>query len=757
MNEWLSLPPLAWLANYLLHSTVLLGSVWLLDVTGVLRDNRTREFAWRVALAGALVTATLHTFLPGISLSGEPRLPMLSVVGNPQITEQTNAITNTAAQVSEPHVAPMPVKPPVGAAPQSRIPALEIPMALLLLTLWAGGALLLLLRLARTAQLAFRELVDRETVTHGRLHEQLLGLCAKLPQDEGSMCAPRLAIVDDLPGPVTLPNGEICLPRWAVEQLDRQQLDAMLAHELAHVRHRDPLLLLAVTVIEALLFVQPLNRIAHRRLANLAELNADAFAARITGNSRALAEALAQCAKKLQEQPVSHRSLRVGVAMATRRSPVIQRVERLLGGITMQDRKVSRLAPTLGVIALLVTVLLLPAFGAREAEARTGVLIGTSVHEDDAGNMTFEIGRPGYFLHVETDGKIGFTPDDTDVAFVEKGARLEIREKSDGTLHELVVTNEAGELERRYSRDRKSMAFDTEAREWLARVIPEVLRNTAIDAERRVARLHSEGGMPAVLAEMKRIESSHAIGRYAAVIIENHKLEADELQQLLKLLGDIGSDFELRQALTRIIETQTLDAGSQVQLMNAASSIGSDFEAAELVSLVTPKLELTDATLKAWNSLVADIGSDFEQRRALSTVFEHHALPKAWKIAALEAARAGIGSDFELRSLLETAAEHVGNDADLVREYIAAFGEIGSDFEAREAVVVLVNKAELDDAGYSRLLDALDDIGSDFEALQALLAIAESMPREPALLAKYRSIARDLSRHEREQAENAID
>ena len=652
MNDMLALPPFAWLANYLLHSTVLLVGAWLLDNAGFLGNNRSREFVWRLVLLGAIATATLHTFLPAVSLSGEPRVPSIVALEHsadtaPDKPARVSTGSSDVQKVSAITVSPKGAQSSTG---------FDIAVADLVVTLWATGAMFLLLRMLGAMRRAYVELSDRERVTHGELHSRMLRLWASIQKNDAHSHEPRLAIVSDLSGPVTLPNGEICLPRWAIEQFDAAQLDAMLAHELAHVRRRDFAWLLVVTVLEALLFVQPLNRVAHRRLTNLAELNADALAARVTGDARELAKVLAHCAHKLREQPASNHSMRFGVAMATRRSPIVQRVERLLGGKNMQDMKPSHLVHTFGVFTLLAAILLLPAFGAGSREARAGALNSTSIIEKDNGEMSYEVGRPGYFLRVKTSGKVEFTADDKDVAFVEEGASLRIREKTGNTLHELVVTTVDGDLKREYSRNRNSMDFDVEAKTWLARVIPEVLRNTAIDAERRVARLHAEGGMRAVLDEMKRIENGHAIGRYAAVVTANHDLDASAMRELLALLGEIGSDFELRQALANIISNQKLDGQNQVQLLQAARSIGSDFEAAELVNLITPHLELTDETLKAWRTLVSDIGSDFEQRRALSAVFEHSVLPAPWKLASLDVARAGIGSDFELRSLLATAA-----------------------------------------------------------------------------------------------------
>lgn len=743
MIEFQLTPPLAWLATYLAHSTALIGLVWLLERAEVLRQPRLREFAWRLAIVGGLLTASVQTFAPEMSLVEFPEMPAAT---SATTMPAQIAVPDTVADTSDS------MRDARGAWPTS--PTRSQPAAptfrfdLLLTGVWAGGAALLLIRLAVAAFFARRELRDRRPLASGELHERLLVLC----RQDDARPAPRLSASPRLAGPVTLPSGEICVPEWAQHALSRASVDAMLAHELAHVRRRDPLVLFGITLIASLLFLQPLNRLAHRRLGALAEFNADAFAARLCGNPRALAQALAECAERLNRFPTLTDAC--GVAMATRRSPLVQRVERLLGDQIMNDNRVPPLARIAGAGLLGAVVALLPAIGTPVEAAGTSRHVSVREHNGDA-EMRLEIGKPGYFLHVETDGRVRFNDAENDIAELEEGGSILIREKRDGVLHELEIENDNGELEREYARDDKTMSMDDQAHAWLGRVIPEVLRNTAVNAEERIARIHARDGNRGVLNELKMIESDHALAKYAVLFASKYPLNPDEIDELLKRLKTVGSDFELRNALATVITNHSLEADTQARLLEVGATIGSDFESAELAATVIGKLEPTSKNLAAWRKVVADIGSDFEMRRALSPVFERD-LPRAWQLAALEVAADGIGSDFEMRSLLEAAAPRA-TDAELVQRYIKGLRTVGSDFEAREAVVVLARQGQLDADGYSRLLDAVDDIGADFETAQALIAIAPRMPRDDRLLQKYHRLAGELADHERQQAERALD
>ena len=59
----LSLQFTAWLVTYILHSTLLVGAVWVIARLLKFRAMKIQDALWKTALVGGLVTASLHTFL----------------------------------------------------------------------------------------------------------------------------------------------------------------------------------------------------------------------------------------------------------------------------------------------------------------------------------------------------------------------------------------------------------------------------------------------------------------------------------------------------------------------------------------------------------------------------------------------------------------------------------------------------------------------------------------------------------------------
>ncbi|MBL1217466.1 MAG: hypothetical protein D8M59_08220 [Planctomycetes bacterium] len=154
----------------------------------------------------------------------------------------------------------------------------------------------------------------------------------------------HLSSCDRLTVPLALswPTSEICLPDRVLHDMTRPVRRAVLAHELAHLARHDPVWQTITRVLQCLLFFQPLNFVARRRIQTLSEQLADRQAMQWLGSGLDLADGLTEVARWLSSRGRSMwRGPRVSplaAAMVQERSrghsasDLHQRIHRLLCG-----------------------------------------------------------------------------------------------------------------------------------------------------------------------------------------------------------------------------------------------------------------------------------------------------------------------------------------------------------------------------------------------------------------------------------------
>jgi beta-lactamase regulating signal transducer with metallopeptidase domain len=162
-----------------------------------------------------------------------------------------------------------------------------------LLTLcWAGGAAVLALRLL----LGLAWVRRRSRPGAYRLDPAWQAVLDRLAARMGIGRRVVLGLVDDLASPVTAGwwRPVVLVPASLASGMAPQLLEALLAHELAHVRRHDYLVNLFQSAIEILLFYHPAVWWLSHRIRVERELIADDLAASVLGEPRRLALALSE-------------------------------------------------------------------------------------------------------------------------------------------------------------------------------------------------------------------------------------------------------------------------------------------------------------------------------------------------------------------------------------------------------------------------------------------------------------------------------
>lgn len=376
----------AWLLTYVLHSTLLLGSVWLATtVLGRLRGGpqrtlATQEALWKTALLGGLITATLQLGLGWQAPLGNVQLAAANPMSEALEARQPDRTVDTRMAVPSPAHSTRPTTQPVTREKIDTLPATSLPATsslsttpsspatsssatisdgvtkawslrgwtLAIIGLWLLGALAWAGWLAVSYRSFCYRIRNRARLVGGdvrRLFDRL--------EPERAVGKPvELSASSQLQSPLAkgVTRPEICLPVRVLSELSEQQQETLLAHELGHLVRRDPAWLLIARTIESVLFLQPLNRLARRRLQEISELRADDWAVTATGNPLDLARCLTRVADwNLAPVPVP--------SMAAKGSSLTRRVHRLLQAREQEGERPKGLWLAVAGVLLLVALI----------------------------------------------------------------------------------------------------------------------------------------------------------------------------------------------------------------------------------------------------------------------------------------------------------------------------------------------------------------------------------------------------------------
>ena len=355
-SDWALLSGLvsAWGLSYLIHSTLLLGAVWVIFRARRLSPGW-QDTLWKAALIGGLVTATWQTVgLGNDPLGGRIHLEVAGVE-TPAPSPGTSFVHDPAPLVSGEtfqSLPPVALTTPRGYLLQlaNRVrTAAAHGWPQLLLGGWVLGAVLCLARLGVMRVRLGRLIEGRRSVTRGHLP----GVLQKLCRAAGRKHPVRLTTTTRLGGPIALVRSEICIPERVLTDLAPEQQENVLAHELAHVVRFDPAWRWICAVMESVFFFQPLNRVARRSLEESSEFLCDDWAVRRTGQNLTLAKCLVEVAGWVRpgSAPIP------AAAMADNGSPLVRRVERLLNGASRREISQQwRAVPAFALVCAVVVV-----------------------------------------------------------------------------------------------------------------------------------------------------------------------------------------------------------------------------------------------------------------------------------------------------------------------------------------------------------------------------------------------------------------
>ncbi len=325
------------LANHLWQSSAFAAAVWLLTLLMRRNQSRIRYALWLAASVKFLLPFSLLMGL-GALLPRPQR-----VVTAPAIY---NAVDVAAQPFAEPDLdAPMLTAPPAHVATLKERIAAWTPIALAALWL-CGMAVVLLVWSVRWRQV---RTMLRHAIPVGKGREA--ELLHQMERATGVRRPVPLRLSQTLmePGIFGIFRPVLFWPQRLSDRLNDEHMEAILAHELMHVRRRDNLTASLHMVAEALFWFHPVVWWMERRMVEERERACDEAVVQMVGKPEAYAESLLKACRFCVESPLTCVS---GITGADLKQRVVQIMTgRVVRKLTM-TKKLLLLAVALGVVAV---------------------------------------------------------------------------------------------------------------------------------------------------------------------------------------------------------------------------------------------------------------------------------------------------------------------------------------------------------------------------------------------------------------------
>jgi beta-lactamase regulating signal transducer with metallopeptidase domain len=625
MNEWVQI------AGWVLIHFLWQGSALAIIAAAALRFCRRRSSTVRYIVAclalGAMLAAPLLTaFMLASELSPATFVSRSALLdAGPPIAagRGTLEVFRAAQEVL---------------AKTARVSTIEVYFPLIV-SVWLAGVAVLLLRTFR-AWYQIR-----------RLHKAALGWAPSLWQLPANRLAQRLRLQKsvrvveftavDVPTVLGWLRPVIILPVAAVAQLPPGQVEAVLAHELAHVRRHDYLVNLLQRVAEAVLFYHPAIWWISARVREEREHCCDDLAIEVCGDRDSYATALAELESRRTTEPV--------LGLAATDGPLLNRIRRILRVSGSERIQTPNWTLTLALAAVFALILGGP-------QRSPALLAQATSSVADALKPSFLAGWDDAMGSgsITSTGTVLFTDDLRDVKSVSDGGSLTVQTHRLLSSRRLEISASSGSVKRKYYVNNSEQPWTEESGRWFADQLPFLVRRSGVSADERVRQIAEVKGVKAVLDEIKLLYTDSVRGRYLRALFETTRLDAADVNAAFSLAADlISSSFELGRTLDAALTAGLQDTDG---FFYAASHISSSAEKGRLLTEVLEKSALSPARQVDFLTATATIESNAACADVLDAFTTRYRLAEEPVRTAFLAALNTVDSNLERGRLLEKVA-----------------------------------------------------------------------------------------------------
>ncbi len=677
------------------------------------RSAALRHHVWATAVVVQLAILVFIPVLPTIHL---PLIPTLRVQEDAPLeargTTEFGLVTQPPANLGAVKTAETPSE---AAAVQSGPVKKSRTLSEYLLLVWIAGGAIILGRFLIGTLLMTRIALKGERVEDG----EWLVLAQRTARELGITRPITMIWGDQVAVPITwgVLYPMILLPKNA-QEWTHERRRFVLVHEMAHVKRFDAFTQLLAQLTTALFWFSPFVWIAEWRMRIEREHACDDTVIQHGTEPTRYADELLQMVRTLVRrrtpQPafaalaMARKSEFEGRMLAILDPERPRRVTGITSGVAFAMLSVLIAAPLAAVNPFAFRVITSPKAATPLVAAPPTSNLGdcevnsnsdqTSADtHDDAVQVRIKRGVRCAFVDVS--GPVRLSPDDRRILGVETGGMVRVRETTPERATQLIIERPSvGSVKRSFTINGRTPDDDgSNEREWLARVLPELLAEGAIRPQERVLNMLKSHGLAGTLREISAISSPASRFAHFRELVE---------------IGDWSP-----------AEIDRIRAAGNAALGSAPKELAA-FNRAFPIRVSSESVAAPQSDVELLDKILAGITSSYDLSNAMLSQVRT-ANREALLVFARHAAR--MTSDYDLRTFLVAAGPHYfGKDRTLADTWFKSASNIGSSYERRVVLLWAIPHIKKDGpSGTLAVLNATRSMTSGYDKAIVLAEIAK--------------------------------
>jgi beta-lactamase regulating signal transducer with metallopeptidase domain len=364
------------------------------------------------------------------------------------------------------------------------------------------------------------------------------------------------------------------------------------------------------------------------------------------------------------------------------------------------------------------------------------VLHGTSSHisahtDNDGDRFDFLVSEPGRCTEAALIGKAIFSADETHIAQLSPGSFARFRERtSEADRAVSVVPLGDGSLSYTATVNGRPAPFDDSMSRWLSGLLPRVLRELGVNVPDRVARLRAQGGVPAVLAEISRINSgSSKRMHYEELIKHGPALSQADAEKIARQVGrDLTSSGDLSAVLQMLPRSAVQSPGVRAAVGSALNQIQSSGDKASTLEYLAPNAD-PDMLLVLARAAESLPSSGDKANFLLATAAEFLTPRNAALRTAFFRTASTLASSGDMANVLLASIPYAHSNPDVVYDVIDGSASLASSGDAENVLLSVISQRALTPQMTRATMGAIQrtlSMGSSGDRANVLIAIAQA-------------------------------